>query len=172
MAPRKHTIEEQQEEFRQTLENFTQGLHEALQHAIENALTTVLQHQQNPSRDRRDEDDRNLDDELHENLFAIPVQQEQEHQLRQRHDNNRNIVPYNNNGSNRWEAGFKIDIPEFSGSISPEEFIDWLSVVEEILEFKKVPDDVRVSLVATRFKGRAMAWWTQLKESRFSFRED
>ena len=59
-----------------------------------------------------------------------------------------------------------MDIPEFAGGIKAEEFLDWLNLVEEVLDFKKVPDEFRVSLVATRFKGRAMAWWTQLKESR------
>lgn len=39
-------------------------------------------------------------------------------------------------------------------------------MVEEILEFRKFPDNMRVSLVVTRFKGRATAWWQQLKESR------
>ncbi|XP_013624082.1 PREDICTED: uncharacterized protein LOC106330070 [Brassica oleracea var. oleracea] len=46
-----------------------------------------------------------------------------------------------------------------------EDFIDWLNTVKEILEFCPVPDDARVSLVVTRFKGRAMAWWQKLKES-------
>lgn len=41
MAPRKPTMEEQQDEFRQTLENFTVGLQEALQTTITNALTTI-----------------------------------------------------------------------------------------------------------------------------------
>lgn len=52
------------------------------------------------------------------------------------------------------------------GTLNPEEILDWLNIVEEILEFKQVPDDMRVPLVATRFKNRASAWWTQLKESR------
>lgn len=34
------------------------------------------------------------------------------------------------------------------------------------LEFRRVPDNARVPLVVTRFKGQAMAWWQQLKESR------
>ena len=38
-------------------------------------------------------------------------------------------------------------------------------MVEEILEFKEVPQDKRVSLVATKFRGRAAAWWQQLKQS-------
>ena len=45
----------------------------------------------------------------------------------------------------------------------PEEFLDWVAAVEEILNFKRVPEDRRVSLVATKFWGRAAAWWQQLK---------
>jgi hypothetical protein len=44
--------------------------------------------------------------------------------------------------------------------------IDWLIVVEEVLEFKGVPENKRVSLVATRFRERAAAWWHQLKKKR------
>lgn len=77
------------------------------------------------------------------------------------------VIPYNDQGANnRWETGFCIDIPEFTGTFNPEEFLDWLNMVEEILEFKRVPDNMRVPLVATNFKNRVSAWWTQLKESR------
>ena len=68
--------------------------------------------------------------------------------------------------SNRWEAGLKIDIPEFHGGLKAEDFLDWLFVVEEVLEFKEVPENKRVPLVATRFRGRAAAWWQQLKVNR------
>lgn len=38
--------------------------------------------------------------------------------------------------------------------------------VNEVLEFKQVPEDRRVALVATKFRGKVAAWWTQLKASR------
>ena len=41
-----------------------------------------------------------------------------------------------------------------------------MATVEEILEFKGVPDDMRVQLVATRLRGRATAWWQQTKLTR------
>ena len=44
------------------------------------------------------------------------------------------MVSYN---SNKWESGFKLDIPEFKGCLQPEEFLDWIAAVEEILEFKE-----------------------------------
>ncbi|KAH7838099.1 hypothetical protein Vadar_022057 [Vaccinium darrowii] len=44
--------------------------------------------------------------------------------------------------------------------------------MDEVLEFKQVPEDKRVSLVATRFRGRAAAWWQQLKQTRLRQRKD
>ena len=60
----------------------------------------------------------------------------------------------------------RTEIPEFCGTLKPEEFIDWLAMVEEILEFKGVPESQRVPLVVTRFRDRAMAWWQQNKQTR------
>jgi hypothetical protein len=39
-------------------------------------------------------------------------------------------------------------------------------IVGEILDFKGVPEDQQVSLVATKFKERAAAWWQQMKQAR------
>ncbi|GJU23735.1 reverse transcriptase domain-containing protein [Tanacetum coccineum] len=67
----------------------------------------------------------------------------------------------------RWESGMRVNIPEFDGNtLNPEGFIDWLVVVEEVFEFKEVPENKRVSLIATKLRGRASAWWQQLKLSR------
>ena len=68
--------------------------------------------------------------------------------------------------ANRWENGFKLDIPEFSRCMQPEEFLDWVAAVEKILDFKEVLEDRRVSLVTTKFQSRAAAWWQQLKQAR------
>ncbi|KAH7836443.1 hypothetical protein Vadar_001255 [Vaccinium darrowii] len=65
-----------------------------------------------------------------------------------------------------WESGLRIDLPEFQGGLTPEEFLDWVAAMDEVLEFKQVPEDKRVLLVATRFRGRAAAWWQQLKQTR------
>ena len=50
----------------------------------------------------------------------------------------------------RWETGMRTEIPEFHGSLQPEEFLDCLATVEEILDFKGVPENKRVPLIATR----------------------
>ncbi|PKI60890.1 hypothetical protein CRG98_018715 [Punica granatum] len=56
------------------------------------------------------------------------------------------------------------DATEYAGGdrkregLQPKEFLDWLATVEEVLEFKGIPDDKRVQLVATQLRGRATAW--------------
>jgi hypothetical protein len=41
-----------------------------------------------------------------------------------------------------------------------------VTAVEEILDFKGVPEGRRVSLVVTKFWGRAAVWWQQVKQTR------
>ena len=50
----------------------------------------------------------------------------------------------------RWVDGFKLDIPEFQGDLQTEELMGQVAAVGEVLDFKEVPEDRRVSLVATK----------------------
>ncbi|KAG7595376.1 Reverse transcriptase domain [Arabidopsis thaliana x Arabidopsis arenosa] len=47
---------------------------------------------------------------------------------------------------NRWKASFRVEIPEFHGSIRGDQLLDWIVSVEEILDFKDVPEDRWVAL--------------------------
>ncbi|GKB89749.1 reverse transcriptase domain-containing protein [Tanacetum coccineum] len=61
----------------------------------------------------------------------------------------------------------QVNISDFAGdTLSPEGFIDWLVTVEEVFEFKEVPENKRVSLIAIKLRSRASAWWQQLKLTR------
>ena len=60
----------------------------------------------------------------------------------------------------------KIDIPEFKGGSQAEEFLGWLFAVEKVLDFKEAPEDKQVALLATHFRGRAVAWRQQIKLTR------
>lgn len=59
-----------------------------------------------------------------------------------------------------------MEIPEFHGGGRGDVLLDWMVSVEEILDFKQVPEDRRVPLVAMRFRGHAASWWKQLKTTR------
>lgn len=99
------------------------------------------------------------DDVVFENIFANHGHEQRPHMKR---EDRRNET--DNSHFNRWELGFKLE--EFPRTLNPEEFIDWLKIVEEIFDFKQIPQEMRVHLVATHFKNRAMVWWQQFKESR------
>jgi hypothetical protein len=43
--------------------------------------------------------------------------------------------------ANMWENGFKLDISEFQGGLQPEEFMDWVAAIGEVIHFKGVPED-------------------------------
>ena len=45
----------------------------------------------------------------------------------------------------------------------PEFHVYWLCTAEEVMEFKGVPDEMKVPLVATRLRGRTAAWWQQFE---------
>ncbi|KAG6478337.1 hypothetical protein ZIOFF_061776 [Zingiber officinale] len=49
-------------------------------------------------------------------------------------------------------AYVRVDIPEFHGHLQLEGFLDWLSAVEKIFEYKDIPDGKKVKLVATRLQ--------------------
>jgi hypothetical protein len=50
----------------------------------------------------------------------------------------------------RWVDGFTLNILEFQGDLQPKKLMDWVAAVREVLDFKEVPKDRRVSLVATK----------------------
>ncbi|GKE40316.1 putative reverse transcriptase domain-containing protein [Tanacetum coccineum] len=69
----------------------------------------------------------------------------------------------------RWEFGMRFNILEFYGNtLNPKGFINWLVAIEEVFEFKDVPENKRVSLIATKLRGRASTLWQQLKLTRGS----
>ncbi|ESQ37159.1 hypothetical protein EUTSA_v10003071mg, partial [Eutrema salsugineum] len=106
----------------------------------------------------------NLQEEV-ENLFANrgfdgDIEDDDHHRRVRRNDN------FGDGRDNKWESGFRVDILEFHGGIRGDELLDWIVSVEEVLEFKEVPDNRRVPLVAMRFRGHAASWWKQLKSTR------
>jgi hypothetical protein len=60
--------------------------------------------------------------------------------------------------ANKRVNGFKLNISEFQGDLQPEEFLNWVLGIEEVLEFKGVFDERRVSLVVRTFRERVVAW--------------
>lgn len=60
----------------------------------------------------------------------------------------------------------KVDIPEFEKKINVEELSDWLHTVDRGFEYKDVPENRNVKLVAIKLKRHASIWWEHLKKRR------
>ncbi|XP_077242596.1 uncharacterized protein LOC143883121 [Tasmannia lanceolata] len=71
-----------------------------------------------------------------------------------------------------WEKKIKRDIPEFLGTDSSDEIIDWLTLVNEVFEHRNVPEEHRVGIIAMRFRGKAIAWWRRDKQTCHSAGKD
>ncbi|GKF62029.1 hypothetical protein Tco_0182083 [Tanacetum coccineum] len=52
--------------------------------------------------------------------------------------------------------GLKIEIPEFTVKVHPDDFIDWLSTVERVFDVRDIPDKLKVKLVAIKLRQHAL----------------
>ena len=59
-----------------------------------------------------------------------------------------------------------MDIPEFEGKLDPDEFLDWLQTVERVFDFKDIPDEKKVKLVALKLRRYASTWWANIVAKR------
>ena len=61
---------------------------------------------------------------------------------------------------------FKVEIPEFEGQLSPDEFIDWMNAVERVFEYKDVLDDKKFKLIVLKLRKYASIWWSNVLSKR------
>ena len=66
---------------------------------------------------------------------------------------------------------FRVKIPEFEGELDPDEFLEWTHMVERVFDYKDVPGDKKVKLVALRLRKYASLWWTKLFVNRVTCRK-
>uniref|UniRef100_A0A2N9F0S3 Retrotransposon gag domain-containing protein n=1 Tax=Fagus sylvatica TaxID=28930 RepID=A0A2N9F0S3_FAGSY len=76
---------------------------------------------------------------------------------------------YESKYEQKWKGSVKIDVPEFSGVLIPDDLIDWINHVECVFEYHDIPNHKKVKLVGTKLKGRASAWWEQIQMQRVRF---
>ena len=53
----------------------------------------------------------------------------------------------------------KVELPSFNGNVSIEDYLDWVSDVENFFYYMGTADDKQVCLMAYKLKGGAFAWW-------------
>ncbi|GKE07976.1 putative CCCH-type zinc finger family protein, partial [Tanacetum coccineum] len=60
----------------------------------------------------------------------------------------------------------KIKIPEFTGKVHPDDFIDWLSTIERVFDVRDIPNKLKVKLVAIKLRQHASLWWDHVNKRR------
>ncbi|KAI9175076.1 hypothetical protein LWI28_027000 [Acer negundo] len=76
---------------------------------------------------------------LHPETSSDEVEGEPQPRRRQRAPVTDDRVDDRTEDVRRWESGMRTEVPEFHGSMQPEEFLEWIGIADEILEFKRVP---------------------------------
>ena len=64
------------------------------------------------------------------------------------------------------DRSLKVDIPEFEGSLNPDDFLDWLNEIERIFDYKGYSDKQRCKVAILKFKDYASLWWENVKKKR------
>jgi len=72
--------------------------------------------------------------------------------------------PFRPRGGNHLD--FKVDIPEFEGHLDSDLFLDWLRTVERVFDYKDVPDEKKVNLMALKLRKYASIWWANVVAKR------
>jgi hypothetical protein len=49
-----------------------------------------------------------------------------------------------------------LDLPEFHGSLSSEDFVDWLNTVERVFEYHEIPEAKKTKLVANKLRRKSL----------------
>lgn len=60
----------------------------------------------------------------------------------------------------------KMEVSNFSGNLTLEDLIDWISELEDYFELEDIEDPLRVRLAQTKLKGHATLWWKELQRER------
>ena len=70
----------------------------------------------------------------------------------------------------RWPTqhhmDFKVEIPEFEAQLNPDGYLDWLSTVERVFEYKDIPDEKKVKLVVLKLGRDTSIWWNEVLSKR------
>nr|GEW46515.1 reverse transcriptase domain-containing protein [Tanacetum cinerariifolium] len=57
-----------------------------------------------------------------------------------------------------------IKIPEFTGKVHLDDFVDWLNTVERVFDVRYIPDKLKVKLVAIKLQKHASLWWDHVNK--------
>jgi len=95
-----------------------------------------------PSRLDHGEEENTVSNPLSSSTEDVPLRRKRREQGPQANSNN-----------------FTVEIPKFEGKLDPDEFLEWMHIIEWIFEYKEVTKDKKVKRVALRLRKYTLLWW-------------
>ena len=75
------------------------------------------------------------------------------------------VVQLDRSGS-QLKLKHKMEVSNFSGTLNPEDLIDWIGELEDYFELEGIEDPLKVRIAQTKLKGHAALWWKELQRDR------
>jgi hypothetical protein len=60
----------------------------------------------------------------------------------------------------------KIEVLMYEGNLDVEEFLDWVSALDNYFDYEEIDDEKKVKHAVTILKGHATLWWDELQADR------
>jgi len=60
----------------------------------------------------------------------------------------------------------KVEILEFEGQLNLDDFLHWMNTMERVFEYKDIPDDKKVKLVALKLCKYVSIYWNNVLSKR------
>jgi len=61
---------------------------------------------------------------------------------------------------------FSVHISKLEGKLEPDNFLEWLHMVERVFDFKEITEEKKVELVTLNLRRYASLWWTNMSGKR------
>ncbi|KAJ4956418.1 hypothetical protein NE237_013201 [Protea cynaroides] len=67
--------------------------------------------------------------------------------------------------NNQWLDDLDLDVDEFDGRLCPNDFLDWLTKMDDFFDLLEMPENRRVLFAKLKLKGIARVWWNNVEDS-------
>ncbi|GAV74177.1 hypothetical protein CFOL_v3_17658 [Cephalotus follicularis] len=64
------------------------------------------------------------------------------------------------------DRGLHLDIPDFDGSLNPDDFVDWMNAIERLFDYKDYTEEKKFKVAILKLKKYARLWWENVRNQR------
>ncbi|GAV63788.1 hypothetical protein CFOL_v3_07306, partial [Cephalotus follicularis] len=65
------------------------------------------------------------------------------------------------------DRGLHLDVPDFDGSLNPDNFVDWMNAIERLFNYKVYTEEKKFKIAILKLNKYASFWWENVRNQRF-----